>query len=377
VTEPIILVADDSATARATARIVLEEHAFRVLEAEDGETAVRKAAAERPDLILLDLEMPGLHGLHGHDVLDALRDDPELRDIPVVILSGRTSEDAVAEALRRGARDYVTKPFERTELLARVAVVLSAKAELDDMRRRNAELTAFAWRASHDLKSPLAAIRGMADTILAYPDRIDEPTRNNLLERISAGADQAATLVESLLALARNAELKTGAVARTADPEAVVRGVIDQARLDKAEWELEVGAWAPIAIPASEFASVVLNLVVNAGFYGRSPDGVLRLCVGGGVEDGRLVLVFTDQGGGVDPTAAARLFDPFVRGRESRTANPRSTGIGLAIVRRTVERWGGAVDLAEQDDDDNRGARFIVAVPVAPTEPVGGQEPGG
>lgn len=365
-TAPIILVADDSATARAAARLVLAQHDFNVIEADDGERAVIMAAAERPDLILLDLEMPVLHG---HDVLDALRDDPELRDIPVVILSGRTSEEAVAEALRRGARDYVTKPFQGAELLARVAVVLSAQAELDDLRRRNAELTAFAWRASHDLKSPLAAIRGMADTILAYPDRIDEATRTNLLERISGGADQAANLVESLLALARNAELKTGSVARTPDPEAVVRGVIDQARLEQTEWELDVSDWAPIAIPASEFASVVLNLVVNAGFYGRSPDGVLRLCIGGAGEGGRLVLTFTDQGKGVDPTAAARLFDPFVRGRESRTANPRSTGIGLAIVRRTVERWGGSVELAQREaEEGHTGARFVVAIPFAPPE---------
>lgn len=360
---PLLLVADGSAALRAALRRGLESLGYDVVEADTTDAAMNSAAEHKPDLILLDLDLPPQGGRR---VLNDLRDDPELRELPVIVLSRDTSAEAVVDALRAGAADYMTKPPAASELAARVAGALRVKAELDDLRRRNAELTAFAWRASHDLKSPLAAIRGMAETILSYPDRLDESTKNDLLQRIAAAAEQAATLVAGLLALARNAERKPTDTAYTPDPEAVVRGVIDQARLDEAEFDLSAaaGVWAPIAIPASDFASVILNLVVNAGFYGRSADGVLRFAVAGEQADDMLELSFADQGPGVDPVAAPRLFEPFVRGRDSRDANPRSTGIGLAIVRRTVERWGGRVELAPSET----GARFVVAVPVAPAE---------
>ena len=365
-TAPLVLVADDSAVARATLRAALVGQGYDVVEAEDGEHAVAATADHRPDVILLDIEMPKLDG---HQGLDALRDDPELRDIPVIVLSGRTDIEAVTTALRRGAHDYVSKPFEASELTARVASALRVRMELEDLRRRNTELTAFAWRASHDLKSPLAAIKGMAETITAFEDRLDTATKHDLLNRISAAADQAANLVESLLALARNAEAKPAAAALTPDPEAVARGVVDQARLADAEVEFEHEDWGAIAVPASDFASVVQNLVVNAGFYGRSEDGVLRLRVGARRDagEGRLLLTVADAGAGVDEVTRARLFDPFVRGKESRTANPRSTGIGLAIVRQSVERWGGRVELAPT----GAGATFVVSLPLADEEEAG------
>ena len=360
-TAPVLLIADDSDVIRFALRASLEELDYAVVEAADGDQAVAAAAEHRPDLILLDMEMPGRDGL---GVLAALRDDPELRDFPVIVLSGRADVESVASALRAGAHDYMVKPVQDAELAARVAGALRVNAELADLRRRNAELTAFAWRASHDLKSPLAAIRGMADTILAYPDRLDDKTKTDLLERISAASEQAADLVGSLLALARETERKPGAEDFTLDPEAVVRAVIDQARLPDAEFDVAHADWSPVAVPASEFASVVQNIVVNASFYGRGPDGVLRLRVEGEPVDGGLRLLFTDQGPGVDPDAAPRLFDPFVRGRDSRTMNPRSSGIGLAIVRRIVERWGGAIELAPSE----AGACFALTVPRATVE---------
>jgi signal transduction histidine kinase len=365
-TAPLLLVIDDSTLARAALRVTLEGQGYEVVEAEDGARGVQAAAEHAPDLILLDMEMPVMDGA---EAMAALRDNPEFRDIPVLVLSSHTDVAAVTAALRAGALDYVTKPFEPTVLVARVSAALRTKATFDDLRRRNAELTAFAWRASHDLKSPLAAIRGMADTITAYEDRLDDETKRNLLTRISAAADQAAGLVEALLALARHAEQKDDGPAVTPDPEAVVRGLVGDLKLEDVELDLS-GDWAPAAMPAFEFASVAQNLIDNASFYGRSPDGVLRLTVRSAVSPGgdMLELTVADGGRGVPPDAADRLFDPFFRGNDSRSFNPRSSGIGLAIVRRTLERWGGGVDLVRCDT----GACFRMVVPVAAGEGEGG-----
>ncbi|HEV7887340.1 MAG TPA: hybrid sensor histidine kinase/response regulator [Acidimicrobiales bacterium] len=356
-TAPRLLIADDSPTARAALKAALVEQGYEVLEAEDGKQAVAAAAEHRPDLVLLDLEMPHLGG---REVMAALRDDPELRDTPVIVLSTRTDPESVTGALRQGAHDYVGKPFEKGELAARVQGALRTRVELDDLRRRNSELTAFAWRASHDLKSPLAAIRGMADTVIAH-EQLEGEVKRDLLARISAAAEQAATMVEGLLSLSREAESHPAVAARTPDPGAVVRDVVHQAHLPDVAWDSTDAGWAPVALPASDFNSVVQNLVVNASFYGRSDDGVLHLTVAARSEGRMLVMTVADQGRGVDPATVDRLFEPFVRGVESRKANPRSTGIGLAIVRRTVERWGGRVELVPSD----QGARFVLELPLA------------
>jgi len=363
-TAPRLLLVDDSAVIRAALRAALEEQGYDVVEADDGGAAVTAAAEHSPDLVLLDMELPVLDGL---GVLAALRDNPELRDIPVVVLSGRSETEAVTAALRAGALDYVTKPFDQAALAARVGVALRTKALVDDLRRRNAELTAFAWRASHDLKSPMAVIKGMADTITTYEDRLDVQTKHDLLNRIGTAAEQAATMIEGLLALARHAEQAGDGPALTPDPEAVVRGVIDEARLEDVEIDL-AGDWPAVALPASDFGSVVQNLVVNASFYGRSADGRLRLRIHAEPHDDCVLVTVADQGRGVPLDAAARLFDPFFRGNDSRSFNPRSTGIGLAIVRRTVERWGGTVELAESDV----GACFRLNLPMATREGMSG-----
>lgn len=133
----LVLVAEDSATARAALRMHLEATGYAVVEAEDGSQALDVAKRERPDVILLDVEMPVLDG---HAVLAALNGDDDLRDIPVVFLTGRTDSDEVVASLSAGAHDYLRKPFEIPELIARVSAAARVKQLQDELRRRNDEL---------------------------------------------------------------------------------------------------------------------------------------------------------------------------------------------------------------------------------------------
>ena len=135
-----IVVADDSLVVRTLLRRQLEEHGHSVIEAVDGEDALRVCRAELPDLVLLDVEMPKLDG---HGVLAALRADDALADTPVVFLTARTTTEDVVEGLRLGAHDYLRKPFEPAELLARVSAAYRVKALQDELRQRNAELDAM------------------------------------------------------------------------------------------------------------------------------------------------------------------------------------------------------------------------------------------
>src|SRR5688572_30204057 len=106
---PVILVAEDSLVMRAVLADHLLAQGYEVVEAADGKEAVEACYRERPDVVLLDVEMPILDG---HQVLALLKTDAELRDIPVVFLTGRTETEDVVVGLRLGAHDYLRKPFE-------------------------------------------------------------------------------------------------------------------------------------------------------------------------------------------------------------------------------------------------------------------------
>ena len=132
-----VLIADDSLVVRAVVRSRLEESGYSVIEAEDGERAIARCRQSPPDVVLLDVEMPGLDG---HEVLAQLKLDDKLKDIPVVFLTGRTSMDDVLTGLRGGAHDYLKKPFEPAELVARVAAAAHVKKLQDRLHVRNAQL---------------------------------------------------------------------------------------------------------------------------------------------------------------------------------------------------------------------------------------------
>jgi two-component system cell cycle response regulator len=135
--EATILVVDDSLVVRSVVRGWLEEQGYRVVEVEDGQAAIDSCLAEPPDVVLLDIEMPGLNG---HDVLARLKSEPAVRDIPVVFLTNHASMDEVLRGLGGGAHDYLRKPFEPAELVARVGAAVRVKKLQDELHRRNDEL---------------------------------------------------------------------------------------------------------------------------------------------------------------------------------------------------------------------------------------------
>ena len=140
-----VLVADDSLVVRSLLRRQLEETGYSVIEAVDGEEALRLCQDKKPEVVLLDVEMPKLDG---YGVLRTMRKDPDLTDIPVVFLTARVSTEDVVEGLRLGAHDYLRKPFEPAELVARVSAALRMKVLQDQLRAmsRTDSLTGLANR---------------------------------------------------------------------------------------------------------------------------------------------------------------------------------------------------------------------------------------
>lgn len=136
-TAPLILVGDNSQVVREVLRWHLESHGYEVLEAGDGAESVALAEQMKPAAILLSVELPVLDG---YEALTRLKADPELRDTPVVFITAHAETEDVVEGLRLGAHDYLRKPFEPAEVIARVSAAVRVKELQDVLRARNAEL---------------------------------------------------------------------------------------------------------------------------------------------------------------------------------------------------------------------------------------------
>ncbi len=157
--EKILIIDDKIENIELLAEYILQPKGYTPLVAYDGHEGLHVALSEKPDLILLDLKMPGMTGL---EVLEALRE--KRCNIPAILITGYGSEDVVVRALRLGARDYITRPFEVDEVLAAVDRALNEsrlEKEREDIRReleqRVKELTALNWRMRRDLSKGRAA----------------------------------------------------------------------------------------------------------------------------------------------------------------------------------------------------------------------------
>jgi len=150
-------------------------------------------------------------------------------------------------------------------------------------------------------------------------------------------------MIDDLLALARF-DTRTGEAAVTPDPRAIAEAVLAAAPLLSDDDSQILGDWAPVAAAAPDLQSALSNLIVNACHYGRSPDGVLRIQVTGRIDVSAAIIDVTDAGPGIPAAERQKVFDPFYAPAGSRQVNSASSGVGLAIVRRAAEHWGGSVE---------------------------------
>jgi light-regulated signal transduction histidine kinase (bacteriophytochrome) len=321
----------------------------------DGGTALSRAKAQPPDLILSDVMMPVLDGF---GLLRAVREDPRTTTIPVVLLSARAGEEAVVEGLETGADDYLVKPFSARELLSRVATHLemarirrvatdaareladTRAALLEDLARKSSELEAFSYSVSHDLRAPLRSIDGFGQVLLEDHSAQLEPKAQDHLRRIRRAAQRMGELIDDLLTLSRieRADLHRERV----DLSQLGRYVGDALAKSGPEHHVELRVAPNLTAEVdSRLIQILLeNLLGNAWKF-TAKAAAARIELGSVDRDGERVFLVRDNGAGFDQTYVDRLFHPFQR-LHTETEFP-GTGVGLAIVKRIVERHGGRV----------------------------------
>jgi signal transduction histidine kinase len=357
-----ILLADDNADMRAYLRELLGPW-YTVDAVGDGALAMDAARRMRPDLILSDVMMPGLDGF---SLLKAVRGDRDLREIPVILLSARAGEESRIEGLGAGADDYVVKPFQARELLARVGAML----ELTEMRQRqrrqlegaDRQRNEFLAMLAHELRNPLAPIRNAAE-LLARTIASD-PQARSALATVERQVTHLTRLVDDLLDVSRithgRIELHRGPV-RLDQVIAQAVEAVDPLMRQQQHRVTIVSSRQPLIVDgdASRLVQCVANILTNAAKY-TPPHGEIR--VESGEDSGAARVTITDNGVGIPPELLPQLFDLFVQGERTLDRAQGGLGVGLTIVKRLVDLHGGSI--AAASGGLNQGATFHIRLPL-------------
>jgi two-component system sensor histidine kinase/response regulator len=356
-----ILIVDDSPVNLQLLSTMLTKQGYRVRCADSGSQALADIQAHPPNLILLDIMMPQMSG---YEVCQRLKADEQTRDIPIIFISALDATEDKVKGFEVGGVDYITKPFQLAEVLARAEAHLT----LQSMRRklqeqnmaleaRNAELDAFAHTVAHDLKNPLTALIASGFLLERYYATLPEEKLGRYIRIVAQNSRVMNNIVDELLLLSSvrgMEEIET----QPLDMGSIVNNAQDRLVYLIEEHQAEIilpGDWPMASGYAPWVEEVWANYISNALKYGGQPPCVE---LGGTVEtNGWARFWVRDNGRGLTPEEQERLFTPFERLHHVRA---EGHGLGLSIVQRIVEKLGGQVGV---ESKVGRGSVFFFILP--------------
>lgn len=353
---PRILIIDDDADFCRTVVSFLTRNNFQVFAAPDGFQGLQAANRQPIDLILCDLDMPGMDGF---EVFEALRQDQRLADVPILFLTGRAEPGQVRQGMNLGVDDYLTKPFDAGDLLKAIRVRMersrSGKTRVAQQIERAMQLF---MGIAHDLRDPLSVA-------LAYSELLKQPSNDRavdpqaMLDRMQKAMLQMQAMLSETIFLARSRMQRIPFEPASLD---LVHFLALQAAEHPHATRLQFVAASEKCIVHADpirLRQVFEHLLSNALKYS---DASVTLRVAP-TPHGALIEV-TDQGIGILESEQARVFEPFFRG--SNVENRSGHGLGLCIVKSCVELHGGTLEFTSMP---GQRTTFRVHLPAQPPVP--------
>jgi two-component system sensor histidine kinase/response regulator len=329
--------------------------------ATSGEQALKRIAARRPDLILLDLLMPGMDGF---EVCRRIQENPDWANLPIIFVSAADDKELIVKALDSGGVDYVTKPFNKAELLSRVKTHLALKNAREKAERLAEDKDELLGILAHDLKNHLGGIQ-MSASLLAGSKAMENDARTRTLsENIQHSSERLLQFVAEFLA---NASADHGLclslvpvdLAMTAT--AATRDFSEMARRKEIQLICEIPGEPVMTHADSTCVEQVLdNLLSNALKF--SPRGK-NIYVVVSMGENEACCSVRDEGPGFQPQDAEKMFRRYGRLSARPTGDEPSTGLGLSIVKKMMDAMGGRLTCESKPGE---GATLTFILPRSP-----------
>jgi signal transduction histidine kinase len=353
-----ILTVDDEPLVRMNLRAFLEDQGYHVLEAGDGATALGVCATQAPDLVLLDVSMPGMDGFQ---VCERLRAEPASEELPVIFLTALPATADKVRAFQAGGVDYLTKPFQFEEVEARVRTHLELAQRRRQLRVQNAALMRsealqqdLTHMIVHDMRSPLTAVLQSLEMLEAGLPPEPGGSQRALVELGLRGSRRLGGMIDQLLQVSRLEAGEMPVNLRPLDLGRLAQSAV--AALDPRRISVAVPEQLQVAGDPDLLPRVLDNLLGNALKFTQAPGRVeLRT----GFQGCRVRIEVLDQGPGIADHDRERIFEKFAQG-EAGTAR-QGLGLGLAFCRLAVERMGGQIGV---ESELGRGSTFWFTLPA-------------
>jgi signal transduction histidine kinase len=362
----ILAVDDDRINLRIIGGILRHE-GYEIAEAASGEQALEVYSTFQPNLVLLDVMMPGIDGFTTCRTLKRTYGDA---CAPVIFVTAKSEADDIVMGFDAGGVDYLTKPFRPKEVVARIRTHLSnqqlveqQKLLVDQLSKANAAKDRFLGMCAHDLRNPLSSIRGLAE--LMDENAIGELTaeQREIVQTIHGASQSMLQLVNELLDVAT---IEAGHLKLAKEPTSVVEIVersvylsnIEAAKKNTHIEMVKANGDPVVDVDRNKIRQVVDNLISNAVKY--SPRGSVITVM---IHSNESVAGFAvrDNGPGIPESERHKLFKDYGRLSALPTDGEKSTGLGLAICRKIVEAHDGTIGV---ENIPGRGCEFVVSLPL-------------
>lgn len=356
-----ILIIDDEEVVLDSCTLILEGEGCTTATATDGVLGLKQVEEFQPDLVFVDLKMPGMSGMEVIQRIHAY--DPSIVSI---VITGYATLSSAVEAMQKGAYDFVPKPFtpEEFRLVTRRGVerrklVLEAAA----LRREREVLREnFAAIVSHELKSPLGAIQQNLFALTAELAGVLTEDQKARLDRLKSRIDDLLKMIQTWLrAFTVDIQKIKEGFRPTSVPSVItkaIESVRPYARRKDVEIVTAIGApLSPVSGDEGVLVEALVNVVGNAVKYSFAGSQVL---VSARHQDGHVMISVSDSGAGIPREELPHIFGDFYRGRAGRSDEP-GAGLGLAITRRILEAHGGTISA---ESTPGKGSMFVMTLPA-------------
>jgi two-component system sensor histidine kinase/response regulator len=371
-----ILIVDDTQQNVQVLSQILRDSGYKVLAAFNGPDAINLVKKRTPDLILLDVMMPGMSGF---EVAQKLIVEDGFTGLPIIFLSALDETEAKVKAFESGGVDYVTKPFQAKEVLARIELHLKLKSlererekyieelklKQEHLERINKEKDDILGIISHDMRNPLGGIIGISNFLLT--DTVTEPEETHeMLSLIEKSAERLLDLVNDMLNVAIIESNSFSVDKSQVDLDALIGDMIQlhepTAKTKHVNLKHETHETPLIvSLDASKISQIIGNLVSNAIKF-TNPGGWVAVSSKVSPVDGKdqLFIQIQDNGIGIPDDIMPVLFDKMV-GQRSGTDGEKGTGLGMPLVKRFVELHGGTIEVSSKV---GQGSTFSIKIPL-------------
>lgn len=357
----LILIVDDVETNLQLLGNILQEQNFDVSFASNGYDALSILETELPDLILLDVMMPEMDGF---EVCERVNSNPRTKDIPIIFLTAKAETEEILKGFDLGAVDYVTKPFNSAELLARVKTHLTLKRAKEELWESNLTKSKFFAIITNDLKDSVVGVRGLSKFLL-------EDLQNNFTEdsikiakTLNNDANRLFNFLENLMEWAN---IQTGKI--TYNPDNYLLNPIIERNLsyfqDQIEYLKELEVENNISLESIVYTDkVMLNVIINKLLSNaiKYSNKFGKITIDAKLNDDNIEISVEDNGVGIEPEKIDSLFNldnPFPK--TVGTMEEGGTGLGLLICRELVSRIGGKIWI---ESKKNAGTKVSFTVPT-------------